>query len=244
MSEVAFYRAAAPVAELNGIVFASFTLLYTPLAARLFARADYRGINGLYWKTAAWMSVLSFPIFAVTFSLAKPLTILLYGARYAPSGPVLALLSLASYFNVLLGFNLQTLKVIKRWRYVVLVSAVTALANLVASTMLIKQYGAIGAAAGSTVILIGYNLLLQAGLSPTADFHVFDRRYLSIYLTIALGACSLFLVGSLTSLSFYVLLPMAACVSLCVLAVAKKKLSIAESFPELLRLPLMRLIFT
>jgi O-antigen/teichoic acid export membrane protein len=124
------------------------------------------------------------------------------------------------------------------------VSAVTALANLVASTVLIKQYGAIGAAAGSTVILIGYNLLLQAGLSPTADFHVFDRRYLSIYLTIALGACSLFLVGSLTSLSFYVLLPMAACASLCVLAVAKKKLSIAESFPELLRLPLMRLIFT
>ena len=244
MSEVAFYRAAAPVAELNSIVFASFALLYTPLAARLFARADYRGINGLYWQTAAWMSVLSFPIFAVTFSLAKPLTILLYGARYAPSGPVLALLSLASYFNVLLGFNLQTLKVIKRWRYVVHVSAVTALANLVASTVLIKQHGAIGAAAGSTVILIGYNLLLQAGLSPTADFHVFDRRYLSIYLTIALGACSLFLVGSLTSLSFYVLLPMAACVSVCVLAVAKKKLSIAESFPELLRLPLMRLIFT
>jgi len=37
---------------------------------------------------------------------------------------------------------------------------------------------------------------------------------------------------------------MVACVSVCVLAVAKKKLSIAESFPELLRLPLMRLIFT
>jgi O-antigen/teichoic acid export membrane protein len=244
MSEVAFYRAASPIAELNNIVFTSFTLLYTPLAARLFAKADYRGINGLYWQTAAWMSVLSFPIFAVTFSLAKPLTMFLYGARYAPSGPVLALLSLASYFNVLLGFNLQTLKVIKRWRYVVCVSAVTALANLVANTVMIKQYGAIGAAIGSTAILIGYNLLLQAGLLPTAHFHVFDRRYFSIYLTIALGACGLFLVGSLTSLSFYALLPLAAFVSLCVLAVAKKKLSIAESFPELLRLPLMRLIFT
>jgi len=244
MSDVAFYRAAGPVAELNNIVFASFTLLYTPLAARLFARADYRGINGLYWRTAVWMSVLSFPIFAVTFSLAKPLTTFLYGARYAPSGPVLALLSLASYFNVLLGFNLQTLKVIRRWRYVVHVSALTTFANLVVSTALIKQYGVIGAAIGSALTLIGYNLLLQAGLSPTADFHLFDRRYLSIYLTIALGACGLFWLGSLTSLSFYALLPFAAFLSLCVFAVAKKKLSIAESFPELRRLPFMRLIFT
>ncbi len=243
ISDVAFYRAAGPISELNNIVFTSFTLLFTPLAARLFARADYRGLNGLYWQTAAWMSVLTFPIFAVTFSLAKPLTMFLYGVRYAPSGPVLALLSLASYFNVVLGFNLQTLKVYGRWRYVIHASVVTALANLVISTVLIKQYGTIGAAIGSAVTLIGYNLLLQAGLSPTADFHVFDRRYLTIYLTIALGACGLFLVGSLTSLSFYALLPIATCVSLCVLAVAKKKLNFAESFPELLRLPFMRLIF-
>jgi O-antigen/teichoic acid export membrane protein len=244
MSDVAFYRAVGPIAELNNIVFSSFTLLYTPLAARLFARADYRAINGLYWRTAAWMSVLSFPIFAVTFSLAKPLTMFLYGARYAPSGPVLALLSLGTHFNVLFGFNLQTLKVIKRWRYVVRVSALTAVANLVVSTALIKQFGTLGAGIGSAVTLLGYNLLLQAGLSPTADFHIFDRRYLSIYLTIAFGACGLYLVGSLTSLSFYVLLFSAACVSLLVFVVAKKRLSIAESFPELLRLPFMRLIFT
>jgi O-antigen/teichoic acid export membrane protein len=244
MSDVAFYRAAGPISELNNIVFASFTLLFTPLAARLFARADYRGLNGLYWQTAAWMSVLTFPIFAVTFSLAKPLTIFLYGARYAPSGPVLALLSLASYFNVILGFNLQTLKVYKRWRYVIQASVVTALTNLVVSATLIKLYGTIGAAIGSAVTLIGYNLLLQAGLLPTADIHVFDRRYLLVYLTIALGAGGLFFVCSLTSFSFFALLPSAACVSLCVFAVAKKKLSIAETFPELLRLPFARLIFT
>jgi O-antigen/teichoic acid export membrane protein len=243
MSEVAFYRAAVPIADLNNIVFASFTLLYTPLAARLFAKSDYRGINGLYWQTAAWMSVLSFPIFAVTFSLAKPLTMFLYGARYAPAGPVLAVLSLSVYFNVILGFNLQTLKVFERLRYVIAASVVAALANLLVSTALIKLYGTIGAGIGSAVTLIGYNLLLQAGLLPTEDFHVFDRRYLSVYLTIALGACGLFFVGLLTSLSFYALLPCAGCVSLCVFALAKRKLSIAETFPELLRLPFMRLIF-
>ena len=243
MPEVAFYRAAVPIAELNNIGFASFTLLYTPLAARLFARADFQGVNNLYWRTAAWMSVLSFPIFAVTFSLAKPLTIFLFGARYAPSGPVLALLSLGIFFNAIIGFNLQTLKVFERLRFVIGASVVTALANLIVSTILIKLYGVLGAAIGSTVTAILYNLLLQAGLFPTADFHTFDRRYLSVYLTIALGAGGLFFVGPLTSWPFYALLPFVACVCLCVLAVARRKLSIAETFPELLRLPLVRLIF-
>lgn len=243
MSEVAFYRAALPIAELNNIGFASFTLLYTPLAARLFAKLDYRGISGLYWQTAAWMSVLSFPVFAVTFSLAKPVTIFLFGARYAPSGIVLSLLSLAIYFNVIVGFNLQTLKVFERLRYVIAASAVTAAANLVVSAVLIKLYGTLGAAIGSTSTMIGYNLLLQAGLVRTADFHAFDRRYLSVYLTIALCACGLFLVGSFTRLNFYILLSLAACASLCVFALTKRKLSIAETFPELLRLPFMRLLF-
>jgi len=84
---------------------------------------------------------------------------------------------------------------------------------------------------------------MQAGLSPTADIHVFDRRYLLVYLTIALGAGGLFFVSSLTSFSFFALLPLAACVSLFVFALAKKKLSIAETFPELRRLPFIRLIF-
>lgn len=243
MSEVAFYRAAVPVAELNNIGFMSFALLYMPLAARLFARSDYRAINDLYWKTAAWMSVLSFPIFAVTFSLAKPLTIFLYGTRYAASGPVLAVLSLASYFNVIVGFNLQTLKIIKRLNYVIGASVVAAVANVVVSTVMIKLYGAIGAATGSAATLIGYNLLLQAGLSPIAHFRVLDRRYVSVYLTIAFCACCLFFVGSLTSMHFYVLLPLAVCISLCVFALTKKKLGVAETFPELQRLRLMRQIF-
>jgi len=243
MPEVAFYRAAVPIAELNNIGFATFALLYTPLAARLFARADYRAINELYWRTAAWMSVLSFPVLAVTFSLANPLSVFLYGARYAPSGPVLALLSAAIYFNVFVGFNLQTLKVFERLRYVIGASVVTALGGLILSAVLIKLYGPLGAGIGSATTLVGYNLLLQAGLLSTPDFHVFDRRYLSVYLTIALCACGLFLVGLLTSLNFYVLLLLAVCASLCVFLVTKKKLSIAETFPELLRLPFMRLIF-
>jgi O-antigen/teichoic acid export membrane protein len=190
------------------------------------------------------MSTLSFPIFVVTFSLSRPLTLVLYGPRYSPSALILSLLSIGSYFNVALGFNLQTLKVFGRLRYVIVTSAGGTLANLGLNLFLIPRFGATGAAIGAVSALISYNLVLQAGLRSITNFKAFDHHYLPVYLTIALAAVALLLVQLMTSLSFYLALPLAGCVSLLVAAVARKQLRIAQMFPELLRLPLMRLILT
>jgi len=242
MSDVAYFRAVLPLAQMNSIVMASFTLLYTPSAARLLANSDYHAINKLYWQTAAWMSVISFPIFAVTFSLAQPLTVFLYGARYEQAAPILALLSFGSYFNVALGFNLQTLKVVKRLRYITVMSVLAVLLNVVLNVVLIPRFGAVGAAIGTAASLVIYNLLMQVGLLRAANFNAFDREYLSIYLAIASGAAGLFVFQYFSSLSIYLALPLTGCVSLLVLAIAKKKLKIMEVFPELLSLPFARLL--
>lgn len=241
LSDVAYYRAAVPIAELNGMVLTSFSLLYIPAAARLFARANYADLSNLYAKTSAWMSVLAFPIFATTFVFARPVSAFLYGARYAASGPVLALLALGSYVNVVLGFNLQTLKVLERLRYIFVVSVVAIAINIIVGLILIPKHGATGAGFAAASAVIGYNVLLQLGLG-TSNLKVFDRRYLSVYLTIAFSALSLCVIQSFRSLSFWTAIPLAACVSLLVLAATKKKLSIAEVFPELLRIPVMKLI--
>jgi O-antigen/teichoic acid export membrane protein len=244
MSDVAYYRVVLPLAQLNGIVMASFTLLYTPAAARLFAKAHFRAISTLYWKTAAWMSVLSFPIFAATFSFAKPLTVFMYGIRYEPSVPVLALLSLASYFNTSLGFNLQTLKVLGQLRFITFVSVLSVVIDIALNMLLIPRFGALGAAMSSAAAAIIYNLLLQLGLFLTSKFSAFDRRYLSIYVTVGLSAWGLLAVQNSTSMNLYLGLPLAGVVSLCVVAIAKRKLRIAETFPELLNLPFARLILS
>lgn len=101
--DVAALRAVQPTAKLNQIVLTSFGVLFTPIAARLFARNDREGINNLYWQNAVWISVASFPIFVLTFSLAQPITVMLYGERYAQSALILALLSFSYYFNAALG---------------------------------------------------------------------------------------------------------------------------------------------
>jgi O-antigen/teichoic acid export membrane protein len=241
LSDVAYYRAAVPVAELNGIVLTSFSLLYIPCAARLFARSNYVDLSKLYWKTSAWMSVLSFPIFAATFVFGRPVSIFLYGARYAASGPVLSLLALGSYVNVVLGFNLQTLKVLEKLRYIIVMSIVAIAMNIAFGLLLIPRYGAGGAAAGAAISVIAYNILLQLGLR-TSHLSIFDRQYSSIYITIAVSVAALCVIQWLNSLTFWTALPLAAVASLLVLTITKRKLTIAEIFPELLRVPLMKSI--
>ena len=154
MEQVAFFRVVLPVAVLNRMVLSSFALLYTPAAARLFAKSDHQSINDLYWRTAAWLAVLSFPIFAVTFSLAQPLTLFLYGARYEQSGVILAILSFGYYFDVLLGFNGLTLKVLGKLRYMVTINLLTAVITVMANLLLVPRWGAFGAALGTAGAMI------------------------------------------------------------------------------------------
>ena len=110
-------------------------LPFTPLAARMFARHDREGINQLYWQTAIWIAVLSFPLFALTFSLADPLTVTLFGERYEGSAVYLSLLALGYYFNAALGFNGLTLKVYGRLRYIVTINILAALSSAAAAGM-------------------------------------------------------------------------------------------------------------
>jgi O-antigen/teichoic acid export membrane protein len=240
--DVADFRVIWPAAHLNQTVMASFTLLYTPVAARMFARNDREGINKLYWQTAIWIAVLTFPIFALTFSLAEPVTETLFGSRYADSATYLTLLSLGYYFNAALGFNGLTLKVYGRLRYVVSINVVAALVNLGLNLILIPRYGPLGAAIGTCFTLIVHNFLKQAGLLLGTGVRLFRGRDLAVYASIALGAGSLLALQLLVSPPALVGFAAAAGVSLGVVAFSRKSLRAGETFPELMRFRIARLI--
>lgn len=242
-ASVAAFRAVQPAAGLNQLVITSFQLLFTPLAARMFARNDREGINNLYWQTAIWMAVIAFPIFAMTFSLAQPLTVMLYTKSYADSGTILALLSLGYYFSTALGFNGLTLKVFGKLRYIVTINILAALVNIAINLLLIPRYGALGAAVGTCGTMIAHNIFKQAGLLFGTGISLFEWRYLKVYIVIGASALGLLLVQVLTSAPVYVSFALAALVSLFVLLANRKSLDVQQTFPELLRFPLARRLF-
>lgn len=239
-AEVAAFRAVQPTARLNQIVYTTFSMLFIPAAARFFARGDGAGMSRHYWQSTVWIAVLSFPIFAVTFSLSQPVTALLYGTRYESSASILALLSFGYYFNAVLGFNVYTLRVYGAVRRLVLCDLVAAGLNVGLNLLLIPRHGAAGAAVSAMVSLVAYNVLLQAGLWSGTGVRGFESQYARVYLSIAAASLGLLLAQWAFAPPAPIGLFLAGVVSLIVLRNSRAVLAVENTFPEIGRFPLAR----
>jgi O-antigen/teichoic acid export membrane protein len=241
--DVAAYRAVQPVGDLNTVVIQSFGVLFMPMMARMFARNDQKAIDDLYWQSATWITVISFPIFLVTFALAQPLTVLLFGERYAQSGLIMAVLAFGYYFNAELGFNADTLRIYGKLRLTVAIDFLAMFASVGLSLVLIPRYGAVGAAIATCATLVLYNILNQLGLRSTTKINFFKWQYLRVYASIALATLALVAFQRLLSLPIYVGVGVAGLISMIVLLINRNVLNIEQTFPELLRFQLVRVLF-
>lgn len=237
--DIASLRAVLPLARLNQVVLQAFGILYTPAASRLYARSDSAGIRDLYWSTATWVAVLSFPIFALTFGLARPLTVLLFSERYENAGVLLAVLSVGYYVQAALGPNGTTLGVYRRLRYLVVINLVALVANIGLNLLLIPPLGVLGAAIGTSATFVAHNLLKQAGLRLATGIGMFDRRYLRLYGTIAAAALALVITSVMLPTGALVGAVLAVTASLVVLLATRRSLQVDETFPEIARIPIL-----
>ena len=242
VDDVAAFRAVLPLAQLNRIVVGAFQAMYLPAASRLFARGDRQGLSALYWQTAMWMSVLSFPLFVGTFSFATPMATALYGTRYLDSAPVLSILSLGYFFNTVLGFNGLTLKTFNKVRITVGIDLAAVVLNIALNLLLIPRWGAVGAAAGTCATLILHNLLKQIGLRRFTNVPGISRSYLRVYGLLLGIPCLLLAAQRALPSNLWVALPLSAIASLLVLWAARSHLAVGTTFPELERWAWWRLV--
>jgi O-antigen/teichoic acid export membrane protein len=239
LRDVAFYRVFMPAAAMNHLVGLTSGLLYMPAAARLFANSDREGLCHLYWRTATWVAVLSFPLFAATFAFARPLTVALYGSRYVDASTILAILAAGYYFEVMWGFNGMTLKALNKGRYVVTCNGLTALVNLTLTFILIPRYGALGAAITTASTMVVIAILRQVALKFAVGIGFFDAKCLFFYSVIAAAVLPLLIVRAVANVHLCMAGILAAIVMMAVLLVTRKELHISEMFPESIRIPLI-----
>ena len=239
LHEVAMLRVVVPAAAINGMIAVTAALLYLPAASKLFASRDSQGLNNLYWRTAAWIAVLSFPIFVLTFCFARPLTVFLYGGRYADSGILLAILSVGYYIDTVFGFNGLTLKAANRMGHLVACNVGAGVATVIFSFLLIPHYGALGAAIAVAASLSVLGILKQIAMARTMRIS-FGREFVCLYGLLAAAIATLLFVRMLASKSVPSGALLATIIVASVFAAARKQLHISDSFPELARLPILR----
>lgn len=237
--DVAGFRAVFPVARLNQLVIFTFTMLFTPLAARLFARDDRSGMREAYWHTSAWLAVFTFPIAVVTITAADSVAITLFGGRYADAGVYLALLSAGYYLNAALGFNALTLQAWGQLRWVVAVNVVSAVVNVTTALVLIPDHGAAGAAASVAITLAAQNLLNQAGLRRLSIPRL-DRRYFGVYGVVFVAGAAVAAFEQVLTPPLLLTVGLVGVASLVVIRLTRSRLDVGGTFPELAALPVLR----
>jgi len=206
----------------------------------MFVLGNKPGMDDLYWRSAAWISVLSFPVFAISFSQAQPLTVFLFGARYAESGLILAILSLGFFFNATLGFNGLTLRVYGKVRQIVGIDVVATVVAVVMNLWLIPKYGALGGAIATCTTLIAHNLLYQVAVVRLSGIESFRACHLRLYSTIVLAALGLLLIQIMVAPPLYLAIVLSAGATVLLLAVNATMLRVERMFPEVLRFTIVR----
>lgn len=238
---VGIFRVVLPIATAMTTVFLqTFTMLYTPAVARLFARKDHGSVNDLYWRTTLWLAAISFPVFATVFVLARPLTVMVYGSRYEGAAVILSLLVAGTYFDTALGFNKLTLQIMGKTRFVMAANLGAATLNLVLSLALIPRFGPVGAAVAAATTLMLYNVVMQMGLRQVPGLRPLDPRYGTFYSVLGLTFLGLVLFRTAGSDNLLIGIGVVVVASLLVLRLSREHLDVDETFPELQRLRLVR----
>lgn len=235
---VASFRVILPLARMNQLVVTTFSVLYLPLAARMFAKGAISELGELYWRTAGWMTVLTFPLLLLTSIFAPVVVTTVYGSAYSGSATILAVLAAAYFFQTATGFNGLTLKIHNRLRYMVIVDVSMSVLNVFVNLLLIPTWGALGAAIGTSITLVLHNILKQTGLRRYTSIPAFPKENARLYVGIAGFALASVVVAAILPSSLIVALVISAAGGIFGLVLGWPSLQIATLFPEIHRIPL------
>jgi O-antigen/teichoic acid export membrane protein len=189
--QVAELRAVQQLAQVMLIVPTAFGTLFLPRAARQVARGEGAELRQHYWATAAWVSVLAFPVALPMIAFADLVTTTLYPDAYAHAATALTIMGVAFFTNAALGLNGSVLQVAGRVKQLMW-SNVAGLAVVVLSALvLIRPFGSTGAA-----IVIALGLAIPQAMKqwslrglPVGASHPAARR-LWLAVTVLTLACA------------------------------------------------------
>ena len=222
-----------PVGRLVELVLLNFSVLFVPAISRAFAADDKKEISETFSNTQAWISLLSFPLFALVFGFADILTPLLFGESYASASDVLAWLALGFYIRIVFGLAPRTLKVLGHLRVVISIDVITMFFALILSLWLIPLHGATGAAISASLTMILHGLSNQLALYQINHIGLWDQASRRLYVTVAVSIFALGALRWLADVNSWVLGIAAILLAGMLLISFRQKFSIHHNFPEL-----------
>ncbi len=194
LGNVTYFNLANRVTRLGKFFPLQLFQQVAPVAAELKAHDAERKLNDLFFEATKYLTVFSAPIFLYIFVFADLLVTTWMGPGYEITVYLLRILALGQLVNLLISAPgnsiIPNLGIPKYLMYEGIISLAI---NLVASFLLIKYYGIVGAAIGSivsTVIASSYIYFTSVNYFRENPLAFFFRSYIKPVI-IAVSGCAL-----------------------------------------------------
>ncbi|MDB5604371.1 MAG: hypothetical protein JWP25_1271 [Bradyrhizobium sp.] len=133
--------------------------LFAPVISDLYARSDKEAMQVLITRAASWTFCAGFCIAAALFILAGPLLAWL-GAGYEAGVPALRVLLISQVMAASAGSQLYVMTMTGHERSAAVLLVCCAMVNAGASAVLVGMFGLTGAAIGTAVSLVVWNVAM------------------------------------------------------------------------------------
>ena len=213
-SSIAFYQASIMMCRLISTTLTATIVIYTPLVTALYAQNRFEINKKIYVIVTKWLCFSTLPITLIFFLYSKELIIFLFGVNYIKAVIPLQILSIAYFYNNLMGPNGATLTAYGKTKSLMYATGIAGLLNITLNIILIPFFDIIGAAVATSFSIFIVNLIRTLILKKISGIHpiapeIIKPTSLSILLSLILYfifrliiPISLFLI-IISTISFY-----------------------------------------
>lgn len=236
---VAEYQSVFPVARINTVVIESFSLMFIPMASRLFAKKEMDTLHSLHTHTTLWIAILSFPVLAISIGLAEPVVVLLLGEKYASSASVFMILALGIYIGSSMGLTIRTLRALGKVKALFYIDIGCVLVVIVTAFIAVPPLGSVGGAIATAISMTFQTLMSSIALWKYTNNNPLPWQYAKIYLLVLGCIFILFLPTTLNIDSSWISVFLVTATIVLVIFTSRRLLQVADMFPEVRKLPTM-----
>ena len=175
-SAVGIYNIAVLLATFITLPLSAVNQLFPPIAAKLYSAGNSSELDEVYSAVSRWAMTGALPL-TVGAIVYRVELLTLFGAEFATGGTILIVLALAKFADTAVGpsgymlmmTDHQYLLLINQWTFAVL--------NIVLNYFFLLEFGVIGAAYASAIVLASLNLLRVGEVYYLEGMHPFSWSF-------------------------------------------------------------------
>jgi len=157
-SSVGIYRIAVLLTTFLAFPLMGINQLFPPIASRLFSEGNFEELERVYSITARWALTFTLP-FALVVSIYDVEVLTLFGSEFVAGGNVILFFALGRTISSAVGPSGYLLMMTDHQYYSMLNQWLLGVLNIALNYVLILEFGLIGAAVATVIVLILINFL-------------------------------------------------------------------------------------